>query len=403
MADDLAALFAISAIAAVVPIVVGLLRIKIAEVVLLIACGVVCGPDMLGLIQINDTVMLLSNIGLGMLFFVAGLELEQRSVRGRAGRLAAIGWLTSIALAFAIAMGLDGTGIIDNGAAVAIALTSTALGTLLPILRDAGELKSPFGTLFMGAGAWGEFGPIAAMSVLLSTKSPAAAVSTLIGFLAIGLLVGIIPHYFREGRLRDVIEVGNSKTSQTGVRLAMLLLVGLLSLAGRAGLDFALGAFIAGLIVHRYSASGEKSDIRRKMETIAFGLFIPLFFVVSGAKLDIWSIIDNPVPLLCFFALMLVARGAPQILIYRNVIPDLRQRTRFALLVATALPIIVAVTTVEVTAGVMESSTAAAMVGAGALSVLVFPLLGSALARGRGPTRVVGIEDVNQARAAKTA
>jgi Kef-type K+ transport system membrane component KefB len=163
----------------------------------------------------------------------------------------------------------------------------------------------------------------------------------------------------------------------------MLLLILLLALAGTFGLDVVLGAFIAGIIVRRFSPPSEESLLQGKIEAIGFGFLIPLFFVVSGANLDIVSIIENPAPMLRFFAYILVARGLVQYVVYRNAIPDRRERARFSLLVATGLPIIVAVTSIEVEAGVMLPSNAAALVGAGALTVLVFPLVGDRLVRGR--------------------
>jgi Kef-type K+ transport system membrane component KefB len=345
--------------------------------VLLLGAGVLFGPQVLGLISINDPITLLSELGLGMLFFLAGLELEALAVRGQSGRLAAIGWGTSFVLAGLFAVGLQYAGVIRDGLGVAIALTSTAMGTLLPVLRDSGELGTRFGTFFMGAGAWGEFGPILAISVLLGTKSSFVALISLVGFAALALLLAWLPARLAGDRVREVLERGHQTSSQTALRFTMLLLIALLALAGRFGLDVVLGAFIAGIIVRRFSPPEAESPLQAKIEAIAFGFLIPLFFVVSGANLDIESIVSNPARLLLFFGLLLVVRGLPQFLLYRRALPDTRQRARFALLVATGLPIIVAITSLEVGEGVMDPRNAAALVGAGALSVLVFPLVGN--------------------------
>ena len=202
-------------------------------------------------------------------------------------------------------------------------------------------------------------------------------------------------------RVRSVLERGNHSSSQTALRFTMLLLIALLALAGRFGLDVVLGAFVAGIIVRRFSPPHEESQLQVKVEAIAFGFLIPLFFVVSGANLDIISIVENPGRLVLFFVLLLVVRGLPQYFIYRSALPDTRQRARFALLVATGLPIIVAVTSLEVGAGVMDPRNAAALVGAGALSVLVFPLLGNSLVRGRSAGHPIDAGD--QERAENTA
>jgi Kef-type K+ transport system membrane component KefB len=381
--NEFASLLVIAAIAAFVPLLVGLLRIKVAEVVLLLACGVLFGPQLLGMIVVDDSITLLSELGLGMLFFLAGLELEAIAVRGESGKLASIGWFTSLILAIAMALVLERAGVIRDSLGVAIALTSTALGTLLPILRDNHELGTKFGRFFMGAGAWGEFGPIIAISVLLGTKSSFVALLSLAGFALLALLLVWLPSRFAGDRVRDVLHRGHNTSSQTALRFTMLLLIALLALADRFGLDVVLGAFIAGIIVRRFAPPGEESPLQVKVEAIAFGFLIPLFFVVSGANLDIQSIVQNPGRLALFFALLLIVRGLPQAVIYRRAFPHARERWRFSLLVATGLPIIVAVTSLEVSEGVMDPRNAAALVGAGALSVLVFPLVGNSLVRGK--------------------
>ena len=380
LSTDIYSLCAIAVIAAAVPLIVGLLRLPVAEVVLLLAAGVVVGPQVLGWVQITPSIILLAEIGMAFLFFAAGLELEKHAIRGRSGRLALVGWLTSVVLACLAAGILESLGIIRDFLGVAIALTSTALGTLLPVLRDKGLLKTPFGTYFMGAGAIGEFGPVLAISILLSTKSPGMAVVAIVTFAGVALAFVKIPGWLRTDRIVSIVEHGHGTSSQTAVRLTVFLLVALVAAAEFFGLDVALGAFVAGIILKLLSDETHDSLLLTKLTGLAFGLFIPLFFVVSGAKLDVASIIENPGLLLLFTVLLLVVRGVPQFLIYRRAIPETRERARFSLYVATALPIIVAVTSIELEAGIMLPEVGAALVGAGALSVLIFPLVAQSLA-----------------------
>ena len=382
---ELVSLLVIVAIAAFVPLIVGLFRLRVAEVVLLLAFGIISGPEVLGWIEIDGAISLLSELGLGVLFFLAGLELEKRAVTGESGRLAAAGWLTSFVIALIAAFILSTREHVANVIAVAIALTSTALGTLLPIVRDRGELSSRFGTFFMGAGAWGELGPIIAMSILLSVRSSLAAVASLVLFVVIAALLAVVPGRLANPRIQEIMDRGHGTSSQTALRFTILLMVLLLTVASVFELDAVLGAFIAGIVARRFAPPSDESRLQAKVEAIGFGLFIPLFFVISGARLDIRAIIENPAPMLVAFVLMLVARAVPQWFIYRRAIPDVRSRTRFSLYVGTGLPIIVAVTTLEVNAGVMSTADAATLVGAGALTVLLFPLIGNALDR-RSPT-----------------
>jgi len=384
---ELNSLLVIAAIAAATPLLVGLLRLPVAEVVLMLGFGIIFGPEVLGWIQLDEAIDLLAELGLAFLFFAAGLELEKHAIQGRSGKLALAGWLVSAALAMVAAGILDVAGIIDDFLGVAICLTSTALGTLLPILRDKGLLKTPFGTYFMGAGAIGEFGPVLAISLLLTTKSFGMAVLSVVLFGGFALLFAKIPAWVRTDRLVSVIERGQETSAQTAVRLTALLLVALLAVAEGFGLDVVLGAFIAGIIIRQLSPTSLEGALQTKVEGIAFGVFIPIFFIVSGARLDIDSIIANPSLLLIFFVLLLLVRGVPQFFLYRRAIPQTKTRAGYSLYVATALPIIVAVTSVELGAGVMSSGVAAALVGAGALSVLVFPLIAQALVPRQSPSQ----------------
>jgi Kef-type K+ transport system membrane component KefB len=376
---ELYSLLVIAAIAAATPLLVGLLKLPVAEVVLMLGFGILFGPEVLGWIQLDEAIDLLAELGLAFLFFAAGLELEKHAIQGRSGKLALIGWVISAALALLAAGLLEITGIIDDFLGVAICLTSTALGTLLPILRDKGLLKSPFGTYFMGAGAIGEFGPVLAISLLLTTKTFGLALLSVALFAGFALLFAKIPTWVRTDKLVAEIERGQETSAQTAVRLTALLLVALLAVAEGFGLDVVLGAFIAGIIIRQLSPAAQESALQSKVEGIAFGVFIPIFFIVSGARLDVDSIIANPSLLIIFFVLLLLVRGVPQFFLYRRAIPQTKQRASYSLYVATALPIIVAVTSVEVGAGAMTSAAAAALVGAGALSVLVFPFIAQVL------------------------
>ena len=372
---DIYSLCTIFAIAALVPLILGLLRIPVAEVVFLLGFGILFGPEMLGWIQLTGSIILLSQIGIGFLFFAAGLELEKHAIRGRSGKLAVMGWVVSVLLAMVAAGALEYLGIIRDFAGVAIALTSTALGTLLPVLRDKGLLRTDFGTYFMGAGAIGEFGPVLLISLLLTAKNPIMGAVAIALFGLVALIVAQVPGRLKSDRVMTLVEAGHGTSSQTAIRLTVLLLLALLAVAEFFGLDIALGAFVAGIILKLYASGEETSLLQTKLVGLAFGIFIPLFFVVSGAKLNIDSIVANPGLLFLFFGLLLIVRGIPQFFIYRRALPQTRERTRFSLYVATALPIIVAVTTIEVDNGVMRDDVAAALVGAGALSVLVFPLV----------------------------
>ncbi len=382
---ELSSLFVIIAIAVAVPIAIRYLRIRLAEVVLLILAGIIFGPEVLDLITVDPAINLIGQLGLGFLFFLAGLELEPAVLRGRTGRLAGIAWGTSLAVALGVAYTLLAFGIVDEAIGFAIVLTSTALGTLLPVVRDNGELTTPFGRMFMGAGAWGEFGPIIAVSVFLSTQDAFAALLSLAAFSVIALLIAFVPHRLRTHGFAKFLTQSQHTSSQTAVRLTMLLLIGLLAMAAGFGLDIVMGAFIGGVILRRFLPQNQETFLQSKVEAMGFGFFIPVFFVLSGVNLDIRSIIENPWPMLAVFTLLLIVRGLPTFILYRGVLPDLPRSHQTHLFTATGLPIIVAVTSIQVSAGLMCTNDAAELVAAGTLSVMVFPLIASLLRRRRDP------------------
>jgi Kef-type K+ transport system membrane component KefB len=384
LSAELNSLFFIMLIAVLAPLLVGLLRLKVAEVVILLGLGIVVGPEVLGLVEIDASISLLAQLGLGFLFFFAGLELEPEAVKGRYGKLAAIGWGCTLLVAGLATWVLESLGHIENFVGFAIVLTSTALGTLLPVLRDNGELRTPFGKFFMGAGAIGEFGPILAISLFLSSLSSFEAVLSLIAMALAAYLLAKLPQWLKSAKLRKLIGAGHYSSSQTPVRITILFLVGLLAIAATLGLDVVLGAFLAGVIFRLNMPPDAENAIHVKVEGIGFGFLIPIFFIVSGVNIDILSIIEDPLPMFVVAFLILLARGVPQFFVYRNAIPVTRDRIRFSLYVATALPIIVAVTTVQVEAGVMSEADAATLVGAGALSVLLFPLTAYFVGRNGG-------------------
>lgn len=214
-------------------------------------------------------------------------------------------------------------------------------------------------------------------------------------FLLLVLVIARVPERLRASRIAEIIAAGNETGAQTGVRTVVFLLIGLLALAGTFGLDTLLGAFAAGMILRPYIVAVPGQPLMPKLEGVAFGFLVPFFFVVSGANLDLPSILADPRLLLLFTALLVLARGLPQLLLYAKVLPDFPQRAGFSLLVATGLPVIVAVTALRVERGLMSNSVAAALVGAGVITMLVFPLVGSWLIR-KGPLVAVPREPAAQ-------
>lgn len=382
MHETFTSLVWITGAAAVAPLAAGLLRrLRIPEVVLLLGLGIALGPFGLGLAHQDEPVALLAELGLGFLFFMAGLEVDPASLTGPAGRRAVLAWSASLVLALAWVGVLTRLGTVTAWVAVAIALTSTALGTLLPILRDGGLLEQPLGRLVMANGAVGELGPILAISLLLGSDGAWEGLISLAGFAVLaGLLGGALVVWRRHGRVVPALVArGAETTAQAPVRLVVLLLVLLLALAGRSGLDVVLGAFVAGGIV-RLLLPPDHERLLARLDGIAFGFFVPVFFVVSGMGTDIGAVVRRPVLLVLTFLTIVLVRGVPVWLAYRRSLPG-RQPLQLALFSATGLPIIVAVTTLAVGQGTLTAEGQSVVVAAGMLTVLVLPLLATLVDR----------------------
>jgi Kef-type K+ transport system membrane component KefB len=376
--EGLDSLFVIVLVAALAPLVVGLLPgPRIPEVVVLLVLGVVIGPQVLDIAQTGPEIALIANVGLGFLFFLAGFELDLSLLRGPVGRAAGFAWLASIVGAMAIVGVLEAVGFVHAFLPVSIALTTTALGTLLPMLRDSGETTGPFGRAIMANGAAGEFLPIIAISLFLSAKGAWESLVLLIAFGALAALVSLASRRLKGRSVADLVRLGSETSSQTAVRIAVVLLVALLLLAGELGLDVVLGAFAAGIVLRVTLPDGDEA-LERKLDGLAFGFFVPAFFVVSGMRVDLPSILEGPARMFVFLALILVVRALPVLLTFRSRLPG-RDSVRLGLLSATALPLIVAITEIGLATGEMLPQNAAALVGAGLLSVLIFPMLARAL------------------------
>jgi Kef-type K+ transport system membrane component KefB len=348
-------------------------------VVLELMLGIVVGPQVLGLAHTDDFIDFFSNLGLGMLFFFAGYEIDFQRIKGKPVKLGAWGWLLSVALAYGIGGALAAAGIVLSFLYTGSAMATTAIGTLIPILRDNGELKTKFGTYLLAAGGMGEFGPILLVTLVLSTDNPLHESAILLAFVVLALALALVSVRLA-WRGWPALERTFESSSQLAVRITVVLVFGLVLLAGKLGLDILLGGFVAGMITRLALKGHELQVFESKLTAVGFGFFVPFFFVTSGIafNLDALGSLTAILKLFMFFGLFLIVRGAPAMLLYRSVLGT-RDRAALAFYSATELPLVVAITTIATETGHMKTSTAAGLVGAAMLSTLVFPFVGLAL------------------------
>jgi Kef-type K+ transport system membrane component KefB len=372
----------IALVAVVSPVVSELTgRFAIPDVVFEIGLGIVIGPELLNIAHVDSVISALSQMGLSFLMFLAGFELDLARVRGRPLQLAALGWMISLGMALLTALALVTLGTVLDAVVVGLALTTTALGTLLPILRDSGVLGGPFGVRIMAIGSVGEFGPILAVAILLDKRNAAVTGVLVLLFVAVAAAAAIVAARPYPPKFLALLHRHLQSSAQLPVRVSVVLVLGLVYLAFRLGLDVLLGAFAAGIVVRLLIRGEDAPIVKGKLEAIGFGFLIPIFFIVSGVQFDLTALTSRPIDLLrvpLFLVLFLVIRGAPAFLLYRRDV-EKGQLAPLALFSATALPLVVVITTIGVEEGRMLPVNAAALVLAGMLSVLIYPMLARVL------------------------
>jgi len=381
----------IAAIAVVVPVVLGLLpRLPVPGAVLMVVVGIVVGPSVLGWARIDAPVQVLAQLGLGILLFLAGLEIDVDRLRSPLSRLAGIAFGVSAALGLFCAGLFWLAGEAHQPFLLAIILMSTSAGLLLPLLKDAGEATTEFGQLVMTAAALAEVVPILLLSLFFSAaaKTTADQLVSLAIFLALLVLIGLtLTRVRRLSRLDRLLDRLEERSGQLRVRAALTLALACGVLAYRFGFASILGAFAAGLLVHLLEVSGREPNelFLAKLEGIGFGFLIPIFFISVGVGFNVKDLVNHPatlaeVPL--FLVALLVVRGLPALL-YRRVVGG-RRAAAAGLMQATTLTFVIVAAAIGQETGKLTSTTAAALVAAGLLSAALFPAgADRILARGR--------------------
>ncbi len=378
----------VAAIAVGAPMLVGLFpRIRVPAVVLEIVAGIAVGPHGLDWVRIDLPVQILALFGLAFLLFLAGLEIDVHRLRGGVLRLAGLGLLLTLVLGLVVGGGFRLVGWVRSPLFLAIALTATSLGLVVPVLKDSGQATSPLGQQTIAASSVNDFAAVVLLTLFFSTTAagPGTKLLLFVGFLLFVVAATLaLSRLNRSMRLDAVLVKLQDTTAEIRVRIAVLLLVVFVALAERLGLEAILGAFLAGAILNFVDrdATATHPHFRLKLEAIGYGFLVPVFFVASGLRFDLEALLDAPsaflrVPL--FLLALLVVRGVPAALYVRTAGP--RRAAAAGLLQATSLPFIVTAVEIGLLLGEIRPVNGAALVGAGLLSVVLFPPIALALLR----------------------
>jgi Kef-type K+ transport system membrane component KefB len=381
-------LLLIAGIAVAAPLIVGYVpALRVPAVVLEIVAGIVVGPSVLGLVEVDVPVQVLALVGMALLLFLAGLEIDVHRLRGSLLRSAVLGYGITIGLGVAAGLLLHAAGWVASPLLLAITLSATSLGLVVAVLKDADQIGSEVGQTTLAAASVADFSAIVLLSLFFSTSggSTGRTLTLLSAFAAFVVATFVVASQVgRSMRLGDVLVRLQDTTAEIRVRLAVLLLVGLVFLADRFGLETILGAFLAGAVIgllDRDAASHPR--FRVKLEAIGYGFLIPVFFVASGVRLDLRGLFAEPSTFLRVPVLVLVLfllRGLPAFLHVRRI--GRRAAAAAGLLQATSLPFIVTAAQIGMALRLFSPVTGAALVCAGLLSVVAFPPAALALLRG---------------------
>ena len=378
-------LFGVLAIALVAPLALGFFpRVRVPAVVLEIVLGIVVGPSVLGWLEADLAVQVIALVGLAMLLFLAGLEIDLASLRGRVLGVAVAGYAISLGIGLAAGSVLDAVGWLDDPLLLAVTLSATSLGLVVPVLKDAGAADGRLGQAVIAASSVADFAAVVLLSLLFSGQhtDTGAKVALLAAFAVLVVVVAVAVRWSsRSMRLGDVLLRLQDTTAEIRVRAAMLLLLAFVVLAEQFGLESILGAFMAGAVVGLLDrGSTTHPQFRTKLDAVGFGFLVPVFFVASGLRLDIDGLVDSPEALVrvpVFVGVLLLVRGVPAMLSLSTFGP--RRTAAAALLQATSLPFIVTASQIGVVTGRLDAVTAAALVCAGLVSVLMFPVAATTL------------------------
>jgi Kef-type K+ transport system membrane component KefB len=390
-------LLVVAAVAVLAPLTVGFApRLRVPAVVLEIIGGIIIGPSGFGWVRVDLPVQILALFGLAFLLFLAGLEIDVHQLRGRLLRFAVLGYLATLVLGYGAGATFTAAGWVSQPLLIAITLSATSLGLVVPVLKDADQVRSRVGQTALAAASVADFAAIVLLSLFFSSSggSTGSKVVILGVFAGLVAVTGLaVSGAGRSMRLGQVLVRLQDTTAEIRVRFAVLLLVAFTVLAEKFGLESILGAFLAGAIVGLVDRdSSSHPNFRIKLDAIGYGFLIPVFFVASGVRLNLTGLLHSPSALArvpVFLLALLVVRGLPAFIGLRT--NGTKPTLALGLLQATSLPFIVTATQIGVALGKLSSVTAAALICAGLLSVLIFPLIALVLLRQGEPAPVVDV------------
>jgi Kef-type K+ transport system membrane component KefB len=355
--------------------------------------GVIIGHSGLNLVGANPTLVVLSDIGLAFLMFLAGMEIDfaklfpprekgQPNAGPNLPGLAFAVYLVTLVLAVPGGFLLTRLGLEGDSYLLAFVLSATSLGVLLPVLKERGLLQQPSGQLVFLTALLADFITVLLLTIYIITLDRGLdpeIFSLGLLFVAFFLAYRFGLSFTRVPGVRKLVEELSQATVQLKVRGAIAILMGFVVLAEFLGAELILGAFLAGMVISLIKAP-QDDDLVHKMEAFGFGFFIPVFFIMVGVELDLGALFESPSSLALLPVLIIVALVVKFVpaLLFRRVI-SWRETFAGALLLNTHLSLEIAVAVIGLRLGLLSPATNAAVIVFAILTVFLMPVLFNAL------------------------
>jgi Kef-type K+ transport system membrane component KefB len=384
---DSVAIVAVTAFLA--PLVVDRIRgLPVPVAVIEILLGVVIGPDVLGWAEVDEPVQVLALLGLAFVLFLAGFELDLHQVRGRLLRAAGLGYVCVLGASVVVGVVLDRFGLVDSAFLAAILLSATSLALVTPVLREGEQLSTHLGQLSMACASVSEFAAVALLSLLFTKETDSTSVRWALAgaFLGVIIVIGVVAARVSHARaVRRLFERLHGGTAQIRVRGSMMIMALFVVLAQEVGLEAILGALVAGALlgVLDRGALREHAEFRAKLDAVGYGFLAPVFFIWSGMSIDLDALRDQPsrLVLIGVFFVAFLAVHLVAIPIYRRTVSARGALVASLLGATSSLPFVVTATAIGQASHLITAATAAAMLVAGVLSAMVFPVIALVLVR----------------------
>ncbi|MEC1261513.1 monovalent cation:proton antiporter family protein [Bacillus swezeyi] len=367
------------------PILLHRFRLSIPVVVAEIIMGLIIGKSGLNLVTAHDTWLeTLSMLGFIFLMFLSGLEIDfsafekgkkkQLLPNGKAApntfKTAAIIFIGIFILSLGLSYSFVLAGFIDNAFLMTLIISTISLGVVVPTLKEERLMKTNIGQVILLVAVIADLATMILLAVFASIYGDENSnMWLLIILFAAGVVLYLFGRIFKK---RSFVEVMSKGTIQIGTRAIFTLIIVLVALSESLGAENILGAFLAGVLVSLLSPNKE---LVQQLDSFGYGFLIPIFFVMTGVKLDIWSLFENPkilvmIPLL--FVALLISKVLPALFLKKWY--DTKTVLASGFLLTSTLSLVIAATTIGERIGVIDAQMSGALILVAVITCIITPI-----------------------------